>query len=51
MEEFIPEVLDGVRERLRTLGVEIVGEIESPITGEKGKNKEFLLYLKSVDNL
>ena len=46
LEEFIPEVLDGVREKLRTLGVEIVGETESPITGEKGKNKEFLLYLK-----
>ena len=46
LEEFIPEVLDGVREKLRTLGVEILGEIEPPITGEKGKNKEFLLYLK-----
>jgi len=46
LEEFIPEVLDGVKQKLKALGVEILAEIESPILGEKGKNKEFLLHLK-----
>lgn len=45
LEDFIPEVLNGVREDLKELGVEILAETESPIVGEKGKNKEYLLYL------
>ena len=47
-DEFIPEVLNSVKEKLRELGAEILGETESPILGEKGKNKEFLLYLKAA---
>ncbi|MEK7147897.1 MAG: SAM-dependent methyltransferase [Patescibacteria group bacterium] len=46
LEELIPEVLEGVKNKLKDLGVKILGETESPILGEKGKNKEFLLYLK-----
>lgn len=45
LEDFIPEVLNAVREDLKELGVEILAETESPIVGEKGKNKEYLLYL------
>jgi 23S rRNA (cytidine1920-2'-O)/16S rRNA (cytidine1409-2'-O)-methyltransferase len=45
-EESIPEVLSEVRAKLKELGMEILGETESPILGEKGKNKEFLFYLK-----
>ena len=45
-EESIPEVLNEVRVKLKELGLEILGETESPILGEKGKNKEFLFYLK-----
>lgn len=45
-EEAIPEVLHEVRAKLKGLGLEIIGETESPILGEKGKNKEFLFYLK-----
>ncbi len=45
-EEAIPEVLHEVRAKLKGLGLEILGETESPILGEKGKNKEFLFYLK-----
>lgn len=47
-EEAIPEVLNGVKAKLKDLGLEILGETESPILGEKGKNKEFLFYLKRV---
>lgn len=46
LEEFIPQVLSGVKEKFTTLGLEILGETESPILGEKGKNKEFLVHLK-----
>ncbi|MBP9822234.1 MAG: TlyA family rRNA (cytidine-2'-O)-methyltransferase [Candidatus Pacebacteria bacterium] len=45
-EEAIPEVLHEVKAKMKELGLEILGETESPILGEKGKNKEFLLYLK-----
>lgn len=45
-EESIPEVLHEVRANLRELDLEIIGETESPILGEKGKNREFLFYLK-----
>ena len=45
-EESIPEVLSEVKIKLKALGLELLGETESPILGEKGKNKEFLFYLK-----
>lgn len=45
-EESIPEVLNEVKSKLKGLGVEILGETTSPILGEKGKNKEFLFYLR-----
>ncbi len=46
-EAFIPEVLRSVKAGLEKLGVEILKEVESPILGEKGKNKEYFLLLKS----
>ena len=45
-EESIPEVLNEVKGKLKALGLELLGETESPILGEKGKNKEFLFYFK-----
>jgi 23S rRNA (cytidine1920-2'-O)/16S rRNA (cytidine1409-2'-O)-methyltransferase len=45
-EESIPEVLHEVKSKLKELGLELLGETESPILGEKGKNKEFLFYFK-----
>ena len=45
-EESIPEVLHELRAKLKALNLEILDETESPILGEKGKNKEFLFYLK-----
>lgn len=47
-EENIPEVLENVKRKLEELGIKILGETESPILGEKGKNKEYLFYIKSV---
>lgn len=46
LEEFIPEVLNDVKNKLVELGIEILGEVESPVLGGKGKNKEYLFYLK-----
>lgn len=47
-EEQIPEVVDGVIDRLRALGLETVKQTESPITGKKGSNKEILLLLLPI---
>lgn len=44
-DETIPEILLGVKRKLMALGLEILDETQSPILGEKGKNKEFLFYL------
>ena len=46
LDSFIPEVLGGVRSALREAHVEILREAESPILGGKGKNREFLFYLR-----
>jgi 23S rRNA (cytidine1920-2'-O)/16S rRNA (cytidine1409-2'-O)-methyltransferase len=46
LEEFIPEVLAGVKNQIQELGLKILGECQSPIIGEKAGNKEFLLLLK-----
>jgi 23S rRNA (cytidine1920-2'-O)/16S rRNA (cytidine1409-2'-O)-methyltransferase len=45
-EEFIPEILENVKNQIKKLGLEIIAETESPIVGEKRKNKEYLLCLK-----
>jgi 23S rRNA (cytidine1920-2'-O)/16S rRNA (cytidine1409-2'-O)-methyltransferase len=46
LETYMPQVLENVKNKLRELNVEIISEIESPLVGEKAKNKEYLLYLK-----
>jgi len=45
-EESIPEILLEVKAKLKELNLELLAETESPILGEKGKNKEFLFYFK-----
>lgn len=44
-DELIPMVMTKVKQELEDLGLKIKGEVESPIQGTKGKNREFLLYL------
>ncbi|OGN00260.1 MAG: hypothetical protein A3B91_04695 [Candidatus Yanofskybacteria bacterium RIFCSPHIGHO2_02_FULL_41_29] len=46
LDTFIPEVIDRVKKELKDFNIEILAETESPILGEKGGNKEYLLYLK-----
>ena len=48
-EEFVDEVLKNTKEKLQNLGLQVIAETESPILGEKGKNREFLLYMKRLD--
>lgn len=45
-EEDIETVLGRVRELYTKLRLRIIGEVESPIVGEKGKNKEYLFLLR-----
>jgi len=46
-DDFIPEILEKVRSDVQKAGAEVLGEIESPLRGEKGKNREYLFYLKA----
>ena len=46
----IPEVLKSVRDQISGIGGKVLKETESPILGEKGKNREFL-FLISYSNL
>lgn len=48
-DEYISHILTNVREKLDEYAVDVLGEIESPILGEKAKNKEYLLYLRKRD--
>ena len=45
LNEFIPEVLSIVRDKLKEFHIKIISETESPILGEKGKNKEYLFLI------
>ena len=47
-DEFIDKVLARVKEKIEKLGANIVQLIESPILGEKGKNKEFLALIRNI---
>jgi len=42
MEERIEEVLSLVKEEIEEVGGVVLGMVESPLLGEKGKNREFL---------
>lgn len=44
--EKINEVLDKVKGDIVSIGGKVVGFIESPVVGEKGKNREFLCLIK-----
>lgn len=41
----LPVILENVKNELKTLGMTIVAETESPIRGAKGANREFLMLL------
>jgi len=43
----VDQVLERVEREIEHLGLTVVGVVESPILGEKGKNREFLLLLRS----
>lgn len=45
-EELIPQILETVKTELSGLGLTVIGITESPIAGNKAKNKEFLCYLR-----
>ena len=45
LDEKIDEVLEQVKKDIEEAGFHILGFVESPIVGEKGKNREFLAYL------
>lgn len=44
-EEEIENVLESVKKDIESVGGEVLGMVESPILGEKGKNKEFLAHI------
>ncbi len=46
-DDFMADILEKVRNRVQKAGAEVIGEIESPLRGEKGKNKEYLFCVKN----
>lgn len=45
IDEKVDEVLEGVKKDIEDAGGKIIKIVESPIVGEKGKNREFLAYI------
>ncbi|MFA6415251.1 MAG: SAM-dependent methyltransferase [Candidatus Paceibacterota bacterium] len=45
-EEFVSNILGDVMEKLKQFQLEVLFETESPILGEKGKNREFLVLMR-----
>ena len=48
LDEFIPHILDAVKDDLKEINIEVLNEIQSPIVGNKAKNKEYLWHLKKT---
>ncbi len=48
--EFLPQILERVKSELKAIGVEVLKTETSPLLGEKGKNVEYLLYIKPSTN-
>lgn len=48
MEEKVDEVMEKVKTRIAALGFTVNEVIESPIVGEKGGNREFLVLLQMI---
>jgi 23S rRNA (cytidine1920-2'-O)/16S rRNA (cytidine1409-2'-O)-methyltransferase len=46
--EEVEEVLKVVKEEIKSLGLKVENIVESPILGEKGKNREFLALIKAT---
>lgn len=45
-DEFIEEVIEKTKNDIIAIGGKVIEIVESPIVGEKGKNREFLAYIK-----
>jgi 23S rRNA (cytidine1920-2'-O)/16S rRNA (cytidine1409-2'-O)-methyltransferase len=47
-DEFVDEVIEKVRNDIIAVGGKVLNVIESPIVGEKGKNREFLALIQKA---
>ncbi len=45
-DEYVDEVLEKTKNDITAVGGKVIDLIESPIVGEKGKNREFLAWIK-----
>ena len=48
-DEHIDEVLEKVKNDIIAIGGKVIDLVESPIVGEKGKNREFLALINRID--
>lgn len=48
LDDFIPEVLNNVRNKLLKIGAGIIRETASPLLGGKGKNKEYFFHIRKL---
>ncbi len=44
-EILVNDVIRNIKKSIENEGYNVIGTIESPILGKKGKNKEYLMYL------
>jgi 23S rRNA (cytidine1920-2'-O)/16S rRNA (cytidine1409-2'-O)-methyltransferase len=49
-DELVSQVLAKVKSDLAALGLHVKSETESPIVGEKGRNREFLFFISPAGN-
>lgn len=47
-DEFVDEVIEKVKNDIIAIGGKVINIVESPIVGEKGKNREFLALVQKV---
>lgn len=46
-DEYVMEVVESVKNKIESLGCKVEQMVESPIVGEKGKNREFLAFIST----
>lgn len=51
LDEKVEEVLESIKKNIEEAGAKIVNFVDSPIIGEKGGNREFLVHLQIKPNI
>jgi predicted rRNA methylase YqxC with S4 and FtsJ domains len=47
-DEYVEEIVQKVKNEIIAMGGKVINIVESPIVGEKGKNREFLALITKI---